>query len=316
MRYSLLLFLWALLGALAQPAWADAPTGTVTGTVRDAAGNPVPGAFLSLTVNQDINVHYWADAQGHFSIPVVANLPVGPLCASTARAGTVYSACTDRFTVAPGATLVQNLTLLPEGSAPSPGGASAPSAQVAGRGWIFGVVAVAGTKTPVAGTVVAIANSPVRTQTTADGTYQFPAMSTTDGANGGPTYTVGVTPPAGYSVAGPASQTVTVQADHGAEADFTLQPVPCQFVLGFKTLHDAIPAVVGACADDEQHIPTNGDALQHTAHGLLVWRKADNFTAFTDGYHTWVNGPNGVRERLNDQRFPWEANPTRLPVIP
>jgi hypothetical protein len=89
----------------------------------------------------------------------------------------------------------------------------------------------------------------------------------------------------------------------------------CAFVLGFATLHDLIPSVVGGCVDDEQHNPANGDALQQTTQGLLVWRKADNFTAFTDGYHSWVNGPYGVQERLNGQRFAWEANPQGLPVI-
>jgi len=34
---------------------------------------------------------------------------------------------------------------------------------------------------------------------------------------------------------------------------------------------------------------------------------AYNVTAFTDGYRTWVNGPFGIEERLNSQRFPWEA---------
>src|SRR5207247_1285056 len=82
----------------------------------------------------------------------------------------------------------------------------------------------------------------------------------------------------------------------------------CQFVLGFKILHDLIPHIMGDCLADEHHAP-NGDALQETfgptgAGGLLVWRKADNWTAYTDGYHSWVNGPNGVQERLNTERFP------------
>jgi glucose/arabinose dehydrogenase len=80
----------------------------------------------------------------------------------------------------------------------------------------------------------------------------------------------------------------------------------CQYVLGFKTLHDAIPTVVGDCTED-QAFAANGDAQQHTTKGLLAWRKADNFTAFTDGFQSWVNGPQGVQERLNTQRFPWEA---------
>jgi hypothetical protein len=39
------------------------------------------------------------------------------------------------------------------------------------------------------------------------------------------------------------------------------------------------------------------------------------WTAFTDGYHTWVNGPHGVAERLNSRRFAWEANPDGLPIV-
>ncbi|HLG70441.1 MAG TPA: PQQ-dependent sugar dehydrogenase, partial [Chloroflexota bacterium] len=77
-------------------------------------------------------------------------------------------------------------------------------------------------------------------------------------------------------------------------------------MLGFKAMHDAIPSVVGDCQDD-QAFASNGDALQHTSNGLLVWRKADNFTAFTDGSHSWVNGPYGIQERSNSQRFPWEG---------
>lgn len=85
------------------------------------------------------------------------------------------------------------------------------------------------------------------------------------------------------------------------------QAAGCQYTLGFKTLHDMIPSVVGNCVTDEQHA-ANGDGLQQSTNGLLVWRKADNFTAFTDGFHTWVNGPQGLQERLNTQRFDWEKN--------
>ena len=93
------------------------------------------------------------------------------------------------------------------------------------------------------------------------------------------------------------------------------QSSPCTFVLGFQTVFSLIPTIVGGCVDNEQHNPANGDALQQTAKGLLVWRKADNFTAFTDGFRSWVNGPAGIQERLNSQRFAWEANPTALPVV-
>ena len=82
----------------------------------------------------------------------------------------------------------------------------------------------------------------------------------------------------------------------------------CTFELGFKALHDLIPSVVGDCLEDEHHNPDNGDGLQQTTNGLLVWRKADNWTAFTDGTTTWINGPTGLVSRPNaGPLFPWEA---------
>jgi hypothetical protein len=90
----------------------------------------------------------------------------------------------------------------------------------------------------------------------------------------------------------------------------------CQFVLGFKILHDLIPAITGDCLTNETHNPTNGDGLQLTTRGLLVWRKADNFTAFTDGHQTWVNGPFGLQTRLNTARFPWEPDVAPANVDP
>jgi hypothetical protein len=80
----------------------------------------------------------------------------------------------------------------------------------------------------------------------------------------------------------------------------------CRFQLGFAALRAAVPGVVGGCLEDEHHNPENGDALQRTTGGLLVWRKSDNFTAFTDGHRSWVAGPYGVQSRLNSERFSWE----------
>lgn len=80
----------------------------------------------------------------------------------------------------------------------------------------------------------------------------------------------------------------------------------CTFQLGFAALHSQIPAIVGNCQVDEHHNPDNGDGLQETTNGLMVWRKADNWTAFTDGYKTWINGPSGLVSRLNTERFSWE----------
>jgi hypothetical protein len=92
----------------------------------------------------------------------------------------------------------------------------------------------------------------------------------------------------------------------------TAQAADCGFVLGFKALHDLISDVVGVCLVEEHHNPDNGDGLQETIgangiHGLLVWRKADNWTAFTDGFHTWINGPFGLQQRLNTDCFFWES---------
>jgi hypothetical protein len=79
------------------------------------------------------------------------------------------------------------------------------------------------------------------------------------------------------------------------------------------------PPIVGDCTDDESYDAATGDAVQHTtAHhgngGLLVWRKADNWTAFTDGAITWLNGPNGLQSRPNaGPLFPWESAPAANP---
>jgi len=89
---------------------------------------------------------------------------------------------------------------------------------------------------------------------------------------------------------------------------------PCHFQLGFLALHDLAPGEVGDCLEDEGHNPENGDGLQHTTKGLMAWRKADNWTAFTNGYWTWINGPYGLAKRLNTQRYSWEANPEGLPA--
>jgi hypothetical protein len=91
----------------------------------------------------------------------------------------------------------------------------------------------------------------------------------------------------------------------------------CQFVMGFASLRDLIGATtVGSCLENEHHNLENGDALQRTSGGLLVWRKADNFTAFTDGHRTWVNGPRGLQQRLNAERFDWEGGGPAVVAAP
>src|SRR3954469_15700874 len=84
----------------------------------------------------------------------------------------------------------------------------------------------------------------------------------------------------------------------------------CTFVGGFARLRELVGAdKIGNCLEDEHFNVENGNAEQRTAGGLFVWRKADNFTAFTDGGTTWVNGPNGLQSRPNNERFSWEKDP-------
>ncbi len=92
------------------------------------------------------------------------------------------------------------------------------------------------------------------------------------------------------------------------------QNLNCQYVLGFAAIYNQIPDIVGPCRSNESY-DANGNSNQYTANGMMQWRKADNFTAFTDGYRSWVNGPCGVEMRLNTQRFPWESNLERMPVV-
>jgi hypothetical protein len=89
-----------------------------------------------------------------------------------------------------------------------------------------------------------------------------------------------------------------------------------EYKLGFKALADMIPRVVGIPLEDEHHNPLNGDALQRTSKGLMVWRKADNQTLFTNGHMSWVNGPLGLQSRLNSERFDWEAEPPAATPTP
>lgn len=81
-----------------------------------------------------------------------------------------------------------------------------------------------------------------------------------------------------------------------------------EFKLGFKALADQIPNIVGQPTENEHFNISNGNSEQHTTTGLMVWRKADNWTAFTNGNLTWLNGPAGLVSRFNNLRYCWEAD--------
>jgi len=90
------------------------------------------------------------------------------------------------------------------------------------------------------------------------------------------------------------------------------------FQMGFATLASLIPEIVGQPMANEQFDPSRGQSIQPTTRGLLVWREADNATAFTDGATTWILGPNGLEQRPNDSLFAWErplAQQSASPVV-
>ena len=87
----------------------------------------------------------------------------------------------------------------------------------------------------------------------------------------------------------------------------------CRFVLGFAALRESLGAQkVGTCLENARFNDENGNAEPRTSGGLLVWRKVDNFTAFTDGGTTWIAGPNGIQSRPNADRFSWERDPVAV----
>ncbi|HZK66204.1 MAG TPA: heparin lyase I family protein [Chloroflexota bacterium] len=114
--------------------------------------------------------------------------------------------------------------------------------------------------------------------------------------------------------------TATIYVDDAAISTNRLGPGPApaaagaaasagapSYRLGFGVLAGILGGLAGNPLEEEGHDPVTGDGLQRTSTGLMVWRKSDNWTAFTNGTTTWVNGPYGVQERANSERFPWES---------
>jgi hypothetical protein len=80
---------------------------------------------------------------------------------------------------------------------------------------------------------------------------------------------------------------------------------PCTFTLSFQALHAAVAGEVGDCRGNRQ-ADANGDAWQLTSKGMLVWRNAENWTAFVGANHSVLLTADGVARRLNTDRFDWE----------
>jgi phosphohistidine phosphatase SixA len=106
----------------------------------------------------------------------------------------------------------------------------------------------------------------------------------------------------------PAANTSTSAPAVGVAAPAQAQP-SCDLSQGFATMRDLVgTAVVGECRENERQNPGNGNAEQRTANGILVYRALDGRLLFLDGSRTWINGPNGLVDRPNNQRFPWEGD--------
>jgi len=119
-----------------------------------------------------------------------------------------------------------------------------------------------------------------------------------------PSETVVVTPgPSGERAATAAPVT-------GAQPITTPAPgTNCQFVFGFEEMRNLAGADrVGECVEDERHIAGNGNSEQRTTKGMLVLSALDNRVRFIASDRTWLNGPNGLVDRPNDQRLEWEGD--------
>src|SRR5439155_7771430 len=64
----------------------------------------------------------------------------------------------------------------------------------------------------------------------------------------------------------------------------------------------------GDCTEDERHIAGNGNSEQKTTKGMLALSALDNRVRFITSDRTWINGPNGLVDRPNNQRFDWEGD--------
>ena len=88
----------------------------------------------------------------------------------------------------------------------------------------------------------------------------------------------------------------------------------CEIRPRFRVLAEALPELIGNCVAPEALNGETGDIEQPVDGGVLVLRSADNTPTFTDGWQTWVAGPNGIETRLNSERLAWEPGEASLAV--
>jgi hypothetical protein len=66
------------------------------------------------------------------------------------------------------------------------------------------------------------------------------------------------------------------------------------FALGVASLKQRLGDTMGAPLECEHPVSANGDTIQHTTTGLVVYRAATNTVMFTDGWRHWALTPQGM----------------------
>lgn len=86
------------------------------------------------------------------------------------------------------------------------------------------------------------------------------------------------------------------------------------FELGFKQFHDLTPELIGDPVEPERH-DVIGNAFQLTTGGFLVWHRLGNVMDFTNGFQTFVLTSEGLLERTNESKFPFEIVRDELELL-
>jgi len=99
--------------------------------------------------------------------------------------------------------------------------------------------------------------------------------------------TVGTTREVGYTPARADAQ-ATPAAPYCAPGE---QP---GFSNGMATLHAQVGDAMGTPVECEHPASVVGDTVQQTSTGLAAYSSITNTESFTDGWHHWALGPNGL----------------------
>jgi hypothetical protein len=66
------------------------------------------------------------------------------------------------------------------------------------------------------------------------------------------------------------------------------------FALGVADLQQQLGDTMGAPLECEHPVSANGDTIQQTTTGLVIYRAATNTVMFTDGWRHWALTPRGM----------------------